>query len=109
MNGTGRIRICSAPDGEGYESATYPLAHRRSNFIGCEFPLADLTTVRQLDAEFFSRVEIAQPETYAVAFDDVITGLRASSRFDCADYLVGLSHRPVLIRFPVACAELISA
>lgn len=103
------IYIESVPDGEGYQSETYRLANRRENFVGCHFPLADPTTVRALDVEYYSNVEIERPATYAVAFDDVIRGLRAGNRYDCADYLMGLAHRPRLVRFPIGCATLIEA
>ena len=109
MSTNGHIRILATPDGEGYESETYRLANRRSNFVDCCFSLADPTTVRHLDAEFFANVEIEPSATYAVAFDDVIAGLRAGNRYDCADYLMGLKYRPRLVRFPIACAELIQA
>ena len=109
MNATGTIRIVSIPDGEGYLSETCALANRRSSFVGCELPLADPTTIRRLEAEFFSDVEIEPVPAYAVAFEDVIAALRAVGRYDSADYYANLAHRPVLVRFPRDCAELITA
>lgn len=103
------IHIVSVPEGEGHLNDRYPLPGRRSAFVGCRFPLADPQLVQETELLFFRDLSAPATPAYSVTFADAVSGLKQANRYDLADYISGLTHRPRLLRFPVDCARLIEA